>query len=231
MERKIITVGLSDTTNASFRKAFGTRKIPIIVCAEIDEAKRLVEREAFCLIVIDASQWSSYEIQDVVRGIRRFSFIPLLFLTDCENVAPILEDGADICLPKNVDYRSLLAHSMALMRRHIVYDQERISDPGADIIRRGELELDPMRYRVKLSGEEITLHRREFRLLYYFMENPGVVLSPEQICERVWETEYDYNRDVSPVIAVLRSKLKDSKDNPTYIETVYGTGYRFLPSE
>ena len=110
-----------------------------------------------------------------------------------------------------------------------LYNHYDISQPDASVLHRGELVIDPIRHRLTLAGNEVHLRRREFRLLLYFAENPGIVLTPEKICETVWMTESHYNRDVSAVIAELRKKLKDDPKHPVYIETVHGVGYRFLP--
>ena len=84
-------------------------------------------------------------------------------------------------------------------------------------------------FHVFLNGKEIYLQPREFRLLLHFARNPGIVVTPDRICETIWPNSYDQNRDVSAVIAELRRKLGDSKDHPDYIATVHGFGYRFLP--
>ena len=89
--------------------------------------------------------------------------------------------------------------------------------------------IDPIRHRVTLGGKEIILQPREFRLLLHFARNPGIVVTPDRICETIWQSGYDRTRDVTAVIAELRRKLGDSKGQPTYIATVHGVGYRFLP--
>ena len=60
------------------------------------------------------------------------------------------------------------------------------------------------------------------------MRNPGIVISPEQICDRAWGVEFDGNRDVTTVIAELRRKLKDMREKPVYIKTIHGFGYQFI---
>ena len=106
--------------------------------------------------------------------------------------------------------------------RYTLYNHYDLAKPDASVIYRGELMIDPLRRRVTMAGEEITLQRREFKLLQHFAENPGIVLTSDQIGELLWGAEYDYNRKLSPVIAELRRKIRDTNRPPTYIETVHG---------
>ena len=88
---------------------------------------------------------------------------------------------------------------------------------------------DPIRHRVVLGNEEIHLQPRKFRLLFHFVRNPGIGMTPDHICETVWQSGYDRSRDITAVITELRRKLGDTREHPIYIETVHGFGYRFLP--
>ena len=131
-----------------------------------------------------------------------------------------------VTIPTDMD---VVPETLALLRRYTLYNRYDISQPDASVLHRGELVIDPIRHRLTLAGHEVRLRRREFRLLLYFAKKPGIVLTPEKICETVWMTESHYNRDVSAVIAELRKKLRDNSKHPVYIETVHGVGYRFLP--
>lgn len=118
---------------------------------------------------------------------------------------------------------------MAMLRRYTLYNLYDELKPDDAVLYRGALKIDPIRHRVTLDSKEIYLQPREFRLLLHFARNPGIVVTPDRICETIWQNSYDRNRDVTAVIAELRRKLGDAKDHPTYIATVHGFGYRFLP--
>ena len=91
--------------------------------------------------------------------------------------------------------------------------------------------IDSARHRVTRNGEEIALLPREFRLLSHFARNPGVILNAEQLGRAIWLSEHNYGRDVTKVVSELRRKLDDDRLTHTYIETIHGVGYRFIPAE
>lgn len=228
MRRQILTVGLSEEMNGWFRECYALRGIEVHLCANIEAAKQNIVKQQSYLLAINAEKWSTAKILDTVRGIRQISFIPILVLTNVNDFVPILDSGADFCLPYNIDYEAFLAFSKALVRRYSLYDCEQRQEHLEPELSRGQLKIDQVNCRVTLAGEKIHLPSHEYDLLLYFAKNPGKVISAEKICETVWGT---YHRDVTPVIASLRQKLKDDKSNPIYIETVHKAGYRFLVSE
>ena len=71
------------------------------------------------------------------------------------------------------------------------------------------------------------LRPREFALLLYFMRNPGIVLTAEQICDRAWGNEGSYGQGVSGPVALLRKAIEADPEHPVYIETIWRVGYRF----
>lgn len=90
-----------------------------------------------------------------------------------------------------------------------------------------DIYIDPARRKVEVRGQPVSLRPREFSLLLYFMRNPKIVLTSEQICEHAWEMEGSYNQGVSGPISILRKAIEADKSNPRYIRTVPGVGYRF----
>ncbi len=228
MDREILTIALSSEWNSYFGGSFEQDDRPLIECAGLPEAKRRAGDEAFSLIILDASGLPLSQAQNAVISLRNVSYAPILVLTADEAIERVLEAGADCCLLRQTNRKRAAAYARALIRRYTLYNQFDAVEPNSSAIFRGELMIDPMRHRVTLAGEEITLQRREFKLLLYFARNPGIVLTPERICENAFETDYSYN--IAPVIAKLRAKLEDDSKHPTYIETVYGLGYRFLPN-
>ena len=93
------------------------------------------------------------------------------------------------------------------------------------VIQRGCLIIDPQRYTVILSDEQITLYPKEFDVLYLLAQYPGWVLSSEQIYDAIWQGDMaGCEHVVYNVICQLRRKLRD----PNVIQTVVGRGYRFV---
>ena len=179
---------------------------------------------------MDTSRLSSGDTQAAVRALREVTYIPILLLSSAKAAAAALEVGADVCIPPSAEPQALFSQAMALIRRYAFYNSHS-PDSKASIIRRGDLEIDLRRYRVTLAGEELHLQRREFRLLAYFARRPGVVLTYDQISAAVWMNESTDGHNINSAVAVLRRELNDNSSTPSYIETIHGVGYRFLPSK
>jgi len=93
----------------------------------------------------------------------------------------------------------------------------------------GDLKVDPRSRRVHRGERQVDLSSREFALLEYFMSHSGQVLSRQQILSAVWDYAFDPGSNIVDVyVRYLRSKL-DRRGEPSLIQTVRGTGYRFEP--
>jgi len=94
----------------------------------------------------------------------------------------------------------------------------------------GECEIDFARMSAKRSGVPITLTAHEFKLLKYFVENAERVLSREELLNEVWGyNSYPTTRTVDNQILKLRQKLESNSNEPRYLQTIYGAGYKFVP--
>ena len=130
-----------------------------------------------------------------------------------------LDSGADDYVVKPFSFEELTARIRALLRR------PRSLVPA--VLEQGGIVLDPAHRKVTVSGEEISLTLKEFRLLELFMVHPGQVLSREQIVEHLWDFDSElFSNAVDVHIKNLRRKLTGDRDAQT-IETVRGVGYRF----
>jgi DNA-binding response OmpR family regulator len=109
-----------------------------------------------------------------------------------------------------------------VLRRH---------DPAttwAPRVEAGDLVIDPEAREATRAGEPLLLTQREFDLLLFLAQHPGKAFSREQLMDHVWR--FSYYTDTSTVtvhIRRLRAKIERDPDHPKYIETVWGTGYRF----
>jgi two-component system alkaline phosphatase synthesis response regulator PhoP len=163
---------------------------------------------------------------EVCRRIRRESDVPIIMLTarDTEVDKVVgLELGADDYLVKPFSPRELVARVRALMRR-----RRPPSAPVGARLESGGLVLDSGRHRVTLDGLEITLKPKEFDLLAFFMAHPGQVFGREQLLASVWGYEFaGDSRTVDTHVKTLREKLRDDAEQPRWIDTVRGVGYRF----
>ena len=158
----------------------------------------------------------------VCQSLRQVSTVPILVLTARDSVEDRvrgLDAGADDYLVKPFAASELLARMRALIRRpHTMISQD-------SAIRRGPLELYPLRREVKVDGKPVDLTRREFDLLHYFMQNPGITLTRDMILERVWGWGYAGGSNIVDVyVGYLRQKL-EQPGVTVPIVTVRGVGY------
>ncbi len=111
------------------------------------------------------------------------------------------------------------------MRRYTVFNTR---DVGATCITSGRLSVDKERREVRKDGLQIALTAKEFDLLLFLAENQGKVFTKKQIYRAVWEDEYAFDdNNIMVHIRRLRKKIEDDPENPKYILTVWGVGYKF----
>jgi two-component system copper resistance phosphate regulon response regulator CusR len=173
----------------------------------------------YALIVLDLMlpKRDGWSVCETLRA--RKVTTPILMLTARDGVEEKvrgLETGADDYLPKPFDFNELLARVRALVRRDKVHK--------ARHIRVADLEIDTAAARVKRSGQEIHLTRREYTLLEALAANEGRVLTRDAILDRVWMDEESYSNTVDVHIGLLRKKI-DAGHDVKLIHTVHGVGY------
>ena len=163
---------------------------------------------------------------EVCRQIRRESSVPILMLTarDGEQQRVVgLELGADDYVTKPFSPRELVARVRAILRR----TAREARRPNAAPLAVGGLVLDPTTHEVRLNGRLIDLTTKEFDLLQLLLGHPSRVFTRDFLLEHIWG--YDYfgsTRTVDMHISRLREKIEDDPNNPTYITTVRGVGYK-----
>ncbi len=166
---------------------------------------------------------------DVCRHLRRGdSQTPILMVsardTETDRVLG-LELGADDYLVKPFGLRELVARCRALLRRS---QQSTDRFPVGEVLSHAELTLFPDEFRVTRHGVNVNLSPKEYRLLEFFMQNPGRVWSRNQLIDQVWGTDYVVDtKTVDVHIRWLREKLEANPSAPEHILTVRGFGYRF----
>jgi DNA-binding response OmpR family regulator len=163
---------------------------------------------------------------EVCRRIRQKSAVPVIMLTARdEEIDRVfgLEIGADDYVTKPFGLRELIARIRAVSRRHAV-----IGAPVAEVLEIGNLKMDMSTRRVYMSGKELELTTKEFDLLAYLAQHPGIVHRRTDIMESVWDSNwFGPTKTLDAHVAAVRKKL----GNSDWIEAVRGVGFRLESPE
>jgi len=163
---------------------------------------------------------------EVCKRVRQRSDVPILMLTardeDIEKIIG-LEVGADDYLTKPFNPRELVARVKSVLRRATPERRH----PEAEVIRHGDLTVDAGRRECRVGDQEIQLAPKEFDLLWELLDHRGLVLTRDQLLERVWGYTFAGDtRTVDVHVRQLRRKLGDASP----IVTVWGVGYKVGPA-
>lgn len=196
------------------------------VAGDGPEALRAFAEERPDLVVLDL-MLPGMDGLEVCREIQKREWVPVLMLTarteEADKVAGFAV-GADDYLTKPFSMRELTIRVKAILRR---IDRIRGMSATAPITR-FDLTIDAARRTVTRNGTEVALTPLEFEILHALAREPGVVLSRDQLMDRVWGyRDYAGGRVVDSHVARIRRKLADEAGEPNYIRTVHGVGYAF----
>ena len=188
----------------------------------------MAQEDSFDLILLDVMlpKLNGFE---VCKEIRKTSDIPILIVsTKGEDADKIkgLGIGADDYIVKPFSPSELVARVTAHLSRYGRLTAKRKDD--SDIIKVGEITIDTQAKRVSLRDKELVMTSREYELLLFLATNPDKVFSREDLFNRIWKLDsMGETSTVTVHINRIREKIEDDKNNPKYIETLWGSGYRF----
>lgn len=193
------------------------------------DGKQAIEKynESFQLVILDL-MLPYFDGIEILRRIREKSTVPVIILSakDEETDRVIgLSMGADDYMIKPFSVRELAARVKAQLRRYVEYNGMKNKNT---ILQYNGLILDISNYRVFKNEQELSLRPKEFELLKLFLSNPSRVFTKAQLFNNVWNDEY-LNDDNTVMVHIkrLRNKIEDDPNDPKYIQTVWGIGYKF----
>ena len=168
---------------------------------------------------------SGYEI---IKEVRKKLEIPVIVVSaKNEDIDKIrgLDYGADDYLTKPFSPAELVARIKSHIKR---YERLKGNNVSNEIIVHRGLEINTGAHKVFVNGIEVQMTTKEYELLFFLVSNPNIVFSKEQLFDSIWSDEYCGDTATVPVhIQKIRKKIEKNPSNPEYIETLWGTGYRF----
>ena len=190
------------------------------------------------LVVLDV-MLTGLDGLEILKEVRTRSEVPVILLTArTDEVDRIvgLELGADDYVVKPFSPRELSARVRTVLRRVKVDDGGASGGAGSDGPADAVLEFDGLRIdllarEVSRDGNQVALTPKEFDLLVHLASSPRQVFSRRQLLDRVWDSSPDYQDPATVTVHVgrLRQKLEADAEEPRWIVTVWGVGYRFEP--
>jgi two-component system alkaline phosphatase synthesis response regulator PhoP len=196
----------------------------VVTASEGREALAVFRHERPNLVVLDLNL-PGLDGLDVCRAMRRDSDVPIIMLTArLEETDRLigLELGADDYVVKPFSPREIVARVRAVLRR------AEAAPPRPEVVSAAGVTLNLTQHTASADGRPLDLTTTEFDLLALLVEHPGQVFTRLQLLDRTQGTAYEgYERTIDVHIKNLRKKLGDDPQNPRFIETVRGIGYRF----
>ena len=198
-----------------------------IVTGDPSQVAELTELEEPDVVLLDLRLPGTRGF-DVLRRIREFSGVPVIFLTASdreEDAVRALRMGADDYVTKPFSPSELLARIEAALRRRLLPDLIEVRPPFV----LGDLTINFAERRVAVGGQAVSLSATEYKILYELATHADRVLTYDQILQRVWGEEYSGETQlVRSFIRNLRRKLGDDAQQPRFIVTERQVGYRML---
>lgn len=171
------------------------------------------------LLDINLEQESGFVL---CKKIREMSNLPILFISarqSDDDVIIALNIGGDDYIKKPYSLGVLLAKVKVILKRQ--EEQQHVITPAKE-----GLYIDTKAMKVFVNGEEIKLRTKEYKLLAYLYENKNKVVTKDELFTNVWQDEFFSDGTLNVHIRKLREKIETNANEPKYIQTVWGTGYR-----
>lgn len=188
-----------------------------------EKGVEIAERENPAVVILDIMLpgIDGYEVCSILRkSIPNTGIIMLTAKTQEDDKIFGLEKGADDYLAKPFNPKELILRIKSLIRR--------LKDSDTSVIMRGPFELDVNAKTLKKNGVFVDLTPTELSIITLFIENPGRAFSRSELLDKNWGADYIGETKIVDVnIRRLRSKIEDNPGKPEYLETVWGTGYRW----
>jgi two-component system, OmpR family, response regulator len=218
---RLLIIEDEDRLSGILKSRLGEAGFAVDVAGSAGDADAALELINYDAVVLDLGLPDGDGLAVLATARHTGKALPILILTArdaVEDRVAGLNAGADDYLTKPFALAELFARLRSLVRR-----APRGRPPVLEI---GDLALDPADHSVRRGGEPVTLTRKEFALLHYFMQYPGEALTRARLLEHVWDFAFDGDPNIVDVyVGYLRDKI-DRPFGRASLETVRGVGYR-----
>lgn len=230
MTHQVLIVSDKEETTSELKSALEQQNIEVLCVSSVAAALDGFSKHSCCLVFIDINL-SLGEKTEMIRVMRDIKIVPIIVLTGPlkkEDLKELFQAGASVIVKKPIDYEicAMQVNNFIDLYSNI----ENSVSKNHPIVFGTEFIIDPQHRQAFLKGAELILTRLEFDLLLCLASYPGQTLSHEQLYSQVWDVDrgINVNAMVKVHIGKLRKKLA-SASNHTYIESVWGVGYKFIP--
>ena len=222
---KILMIEDDSTIAFGVKYALEQEGINIDISKDLESARLNIKENNYDLILLDVMlpDGNGY---DFCKEIRKINNTPIIFLAACDdevNVVMGLDLGGDDYITKPFRVRELISRIKAGTRR------DKSEDKNKKVLKYGNLSIHTLQARVFKDSQEVFLTSVEYKLLLILIQNENIVLSRNQILEKLWDITYDFINDNTLTVYIkrLREKIEDDSSNPHHIITVRGIGYKW----
>lgn len=226
---KILVVEDEPNMQIGLRDNLEFESFDVTVAKDGQEGLDELLKHTFDLVLLDVMmpKMSGFDVCKAARkeGVKT----PIIFLTaKGEEIDKVLglELGADDYITKPFSIRELVARVKAVLRRTEGASDEKEGPKELEV---GRLKVDFTRYEAESNGEEVKMSHKEFEVLLYLYKHKNEIVSRYQLLEDVWGYEATpTTRTVDNFILKLRQKIEENPNDPKFILTVHGAGYKMI---
>lgn len=191
----------------------------------VKDALALFRQDTYDLLLLDVTLPDGTGF-DICKEVRATSTIPIIFLTASDQEISVvrgLDMGGDDYITKPFKLNELLSRIKALLRRSTQFS-------GTEVLEANGIKINTVERLVWKNGKLLELTLVEYKLLCLFLRNPNHLLSREMILDRMWDGNGNYVDDntLSVYIRRLRSKIEDNPNQPKFLLTERGIGYKWV---
>lgn len=205
--------------------ALNKQGFEIEIARTIKEAEECWRKGRYNLLILDVSLPDGCGF-DLCKMVRKESEVPIIFLTASDeemNIIMGLDIGGDDYITKPFKLGVLISRVNALLRR-----AKSMEKNDTELVSNG-IKINLLQAQAYKNGEQIDLTTGEYKLLCLFIQNPNIVLTKEQILQRLWDCDANYidSSTLTVYIRRLRMKVENNPSEPEIILTVRGMGYKW----